>query len=123
MLVMSSFWPTTVEGWVGLIILICSLVAAIAGLVPTGIKLYRTLKQLVKDKNWKKIIQFASAAMKQAEASGKKAKEKKIIVIESVVAACKEIGVEIDEKQLKDLSDYIDELIKWHNDMNEAEGE
>lgn len=123
MLVMSSFWPTTVEGWVGLIILICSLVAAIAGLVPTGIKLYRVLKQLVKDRNWKKIIQFASAAMKQAEASGKKAKEKKVIVIESVVAACKEIGVEIDEKQLKDLSDYIDELIKWHNDMNEAEGE
>lgn len=123
MLVMSSFWPETIEGWVGLISLIVALVGAIVGLIPVSIKLYHTLKQLIKDKNWKKIISFAAAAMKQAEASGKQGKEKKVIVIESVIAACKEVGIEIDEQQLKDLSDYIDQLINWHNDMNDAKGE
>jgi len=123
MMVFANFWPTTVEGWVGLISLIVGLVGAIVALVPTIIKLVKTLKQVIKDKNWAKIMKMALAAMKQAEASHKDGKEKKQIVVEAVKAGCEELGIELDEKLLQDLSDYVDSLIHWHNEMSESEGE
>lgn len=118
--ILGSIWPTTVEGWVNLIIFIAGFVAAVAVLIPVAIKLVKKGAELMKDKNWSKIKDIALAAMKEAEASGKKGSEKQQMVIDAVVACCKEAEIEISEEDLKNLAKYIDETIEWFNSMNKS---
>lgn len=119
-IVLESIWPTTVEGWVNLIVFIVGFIAAIAVLIPVAIKLVKKGAELVKNKNWSKIKDIALAAMKEAEASGKKGSEKQQMVIDAVVAGCKEAEIEISEEDLKNLAKYIDETIEWFNSMNKS---
>ena len=118
--VFESIWPTTAEGWAGLLVFVVGFVAAIAALIPTARKLVKKGAELVKDKNWSKIKEIALAAMKEAEASGKKGSEKQQMVIDAVVAGCKEAEIEISEEDLKNLVKYINETIEWFNGMNES---
>lgn len=118
--VFESIWPATTEGWIGLIIFVAGFIAAIAALIPTAIKLAKKGAELVKDKNWGKIKDIALTAMKEAEASGKTGSEKQQMVIDAVVAGCKEAGIEISEEDLKNLAKYIDETIEWFNNMNKS---
>ena len=117
---LGSIWPTTVEGWVNLIVFIAGFVAAVAVLIPVAIKLVKKGAELMKDKNWSKIKDIALAAMKEAEASGKKGSEKQQMVIDVVVSCCKEAEIEISEEDLKNLAKYIDETIEWFNSMNKS---
>ena len=119
-IVLGSIWPTTVEGWVNLIVFIVGFIAAIAVLVPVAIKLAKKGAELVKNKNWSKIKDIALAAMKEAEASGKKGSEKQQMVIDAVVAGCKEAEIEINEEDLKNLAKYIDETIEWFKNMKKS---
>ena len=118
--ILGSIWPTTVEGWVNLIVFVVGFIAAIAVLIPVAIKLVKKGAELVKNKNWSKMKDIALAAMKEAEASGKKGSEKQQMVIDAVVAGCKEAEIEIDEEDLKNLAKYIDETIEWFNSMNKS---
>ena len=118
--ILGSIWPTTVEGWVNLVVFIAGFVAAVAVLIPTVIKLVKKGAELVKHKNWSKMKDIALAAMKEAEASGKKGSEKQQMVIDAVVAGCKEAEIEISEEDLKNLAKYIDETIEWFNNMNKS---
>ena len=74
----------------------------------------------MKNKNWSKIKEIALAAMKEAEASGKKGSEKQQMVIDAVIAGCKTAEIEISEEDLKNLTKYIDETIAWFNNMNKS---
>lgn len=118
MITMASIWPATVEGWVTLIGLMIGLIGAIAALIPTIVKLCKSLKTIVKEKNWSKIKEIADSAMKAAEESNKSGAEKKELVINTVKAGCKAAGIEIDDGLIESLSKYIDETIEWFNDMN-----
>lgn len=118
--ILESIWPTTAEGWAGLLVFVVGFIAAIAALIPTAIKLVKKGAELMKDKNWSKIKDIALAAMKEAEASGKKGSEKQQMVIDAVVACCKEAEIEISEEDLKNLAKYIDETIEWFNSMNKS---
>lgn len=120
MVVLAGLWPSDVGGWVTLISLIVGLVGAAAALVPTAIKLIKSLKTLVKNKNWKQIIAIADKAMESAEASGEAGATKKEAVIAAVKAGCEEAGIEIDQSLLDDLGKYIDEAIAWYNKMQES---
>ena len=118
--IFGSIWPTTVEGWVNLVVFIAGFVAAVAALVPTVIKLVKKGAELVKNKNWSKIEKIAMEAMKAAEETGKKGAEKQQMVIDAVVAGCTEAEIEISEEDLKNLVKYINETIEWFNGMNES---
>lgn len=118
-LLLSGVWPSTVEGWVGLISLIIGLVGAVVALIPTAIKCFKALKEIAKNHDWKKIMEIADAAMKDVEGSKKSGKKKLETVISAVKAGCAEAGIEIDDKLLEDLTKYINECIEWHNGMNE----
>lgn len=120
LIVLESIWPTTVEGWVNLIIFIVGFIAAVAALIPVAIKLVKKGAELVKNKNWSKIQEIAMAAMNEAEASGKKGSEKQQMVIDAVVAGCKEAGIEVSEDDLKKLASYINTTIDWFNKMNDS---
>jgi hypothetical protein len=62
------------------------------------------------------IMEMADAAMKEAEKSGKAGADKKQMVIDAVKAGCKAAGVNLDAF-IDQLSDYIDDTIKFVNEM------
>ena len=118
--ILGSICPTTIEGWVNLVVFVSGFIAAVAVLIPVAIKLIKKGAELVKNKNWSKIKEIALAAMKEAEASGKKGSEKQQMVIDAVIAGCKTAEIEIGEEDLKNLTKYIDETIAWFNNMNKS---
>lgn len=103
-----------------LITLICGLIGAVGALIPTLVKLFNALKEIVKNKNWEKIIKIAYKAVEEAEKTGKSGAEKKEIAIAAVKAGCAEAGIELDVEQANKLADYIDELIEYFNNMSDA---
>lgn len=121
-MILTSIWPTTVEGWVGLISLIVGLIGAIAALIPVAIKLFKALKEIVKNKNWSKIKDIAKAAMTTVEEYHKSHPEmssddKLNMALDMIQAGCAEIGIEVDEVTLNNLVDYINQTIDWFNGM------
>lgn len=115
-----SIWPSNVEGWVTLITLFCGFIGSVAALVPTLIKLFKSLKEIVKNKNWKKIMQLADIAIKKAEETGLPGADKLKIAIEAVKEECHALNIVIDDKVLADLEEYIREAIQFFNDMSVA---
>lgn len=101
-----------------LITLIAGLIGAIAALIPTFIKLKECLVDIVKNKNWAKIMQVAMSAMKTVEASGKTGADKKQMVVNIVTQSCANLEIELDAELIKRLSDYIDDTIDFVNSMN-----
>lgn len=63
------------------------------------------------------ICSMADTAMKEAEKSGKSGADKKQMVIDSVKAACKDAGVDLDAF-IDQLGTYIDQCIDFANDLN-----
>jgi hypothetical protein len=106
--------------WVELISAILGAVITLLGLIPAVIAIVKFIKKSIKDKNWAAIKAFADAAIKQAEASGKAGADKKQMVIDSVVAACKSAGISVDESALETLATYIDQFIAGYNQMRDA---
>ena len=104
-------WIETTQGIITLITGACALIGTITGL---AIKLYSAFKKIKEDKNWKKIIELADAAITEAEKSGKEGKDKKAQVIAVVEAACKELEIQCD---LTALSEYIDKCIAFVNNF------
>lgn len=96
---------------VGTIIgLVTAGLALLSTAVGLGFKLYQAGKQIIKDKNWAKIMKIALAAIEAAEKTGASGANKKAQVIEAVKAGCDEL--EIDAAPfMDDLSKYIDEII------------
>lgn len=105
-------WLETTQG---IITLISSGVVLLGTLIGLGVNLYKAIKEVVKNKDWAKIVKIADAAMIAAEAAGKSGADKKAMVIEAVEAGCKELGITVD---LTQLSTYIDECIAFANSLN-----
>ena len=110
-------WITTANGLIALI-------TGLVGLIGTGIGAFLSIKAWIKatkEKSakeiWGMMTQIADAAMKEAEASLKSGAEKKEMVINAVKAGCNAAGVQIDEF-IDQLSDYIDQAIKFANSLN-----
>ena len=106
---------------------IVALVTGLLGLISAGVGAFFAIKnflKLAKEKSakeiWAMIVNMADAAMQKAEKEIASGADKKKAVIEAVKEGCKSEGLDIDAF-LDQLSAYIDQCIKFHNDMNEAE--
>lgn len=108
----------TVESIITIITLAVGLIGAVAALVPTLIKLFSSLKEIAENKDWAKIKKIAKSAIIQAELSGKKGADKKQMVIESTLAACAELGVEVDKELIDNIDGYIESTISFFNGMS-----
>lgn len=109
-------WINTVNGLIALI-------TGLVGLIGTGIGAFFAIRNFIKatkEKSakeiWAMIMTMADAAIKEAERSTKKGADKKELVINMVKEGCKSAGVDIS-LFLDQLSDYIDQTIKFVNDM------
>ena len=118
--ILFNIWPTSVEGWVGLILMFLGLVGSIAALIPTAIKLFKALKEIVKNKNWQKILELADNAMELAEITSLHGSDKRDLVINTVRKGCSELDIELNEELVENLIKYIDESIQWLNRMNNS---
>ena len=112
----------TAEQVITLTTLIIGLIGAIAALVPTLIKLFKTIKELVANKNWVKLTQIAMNAMQEVEIEYRKnpnmsSKEKLDMAIEIIQSSAAQMGVEVTDEVVDNLVKYINNTIKWANDM------
>lgn len=115
-----NIWPTTAEGWVGFGVLVIGLISALVKLVPTWIEAHKLTIEAIRQKNIEKLKKVASAAMSGAQASLKSGAEKKEMVMSSIEAAGKQMGIEIDQAAWSELSKYIDEMKDYFNKMKES---
>lgn len=102
------------------------LITSLIGLIGTGVGAFFAIKNWIKaakEKSskeiWGMIMEMADAAMKKAEETGGLPGDKKKMVIDSVKAGCKAAGLDID-MFIDQLSTYIDDCIKFVNDVNAA---
>ena len=121
-MILTSIWPVTVEGWIGLISLFIGLIGAIAALIPVAIKLVKALKEIIKNKNWNEIKDIAKAAMTTVEEYHRSHPEmtsddKLNMALDIIQKGCAEIDVEVDEATLENLVNYIRKTINWFNGM------
>lgn len=112
----------TAEQVITLITLIVGLIGAIAALIPTLIKLFKTFKELVANKNWAALTKIAMSAMKDVEVEYKKnpnmsSQEKLDMAIEIIQSSAAQMGVEVTDELIDNLVKYINDTIKWANDM------
>ena len=120
MWILFNIWPTSVEGWVGLILMFLGLIGSIAALIPTAIKLFKALKEIVKNKNWQKILELADNAMELAEITSLHGSDKRDLVINTVRKGCSELDIELNEELVENLIKYIDDSIQWLNRMHNS---
>lgn len=103
---------------------VIALLTGLMGLITAGISAYFAIKNFIvatKEKSskeiWALIMKLADAAMKEAEQSLLDGESKKKMVMDSVKQGCKAAGINLDSF-IDQLSDYIDDTIKFVNDFN-----
>lgn len=109
-------WITTANGLIALITGLAGLVGTFLGMFFAIKGFIASLKTKKASEIWGMIMEIADAAMKEAEKSALSGADKKAMVINSVKASCKAAGIDADAF-LDQLSDYIDQAIKFANDM------
>ena len=109
----------SLSDWETLLGLIATGLALLSAVITMGVKLFKAGKEIVKNKDWKKVMAIADVAMTKAEAELKEGTAKLEVVLETVKAGCSEIGVNADEF-IDDLKEYVEDAIKFHNDLTAA---
>lgn len=98
-----------------LVILICS-VAAI--MIPFMVKLYHTTEDLVREKNWPRLVSATVEYMEQAEELLEYGADRKEWVIAMVRVTADQINYELTDADIKNLEDLIDELCDMSKIVN-----
>jgi hypothetical protein len=103
----------------GILVLLTGLI----GLIGTSISTFfairnwvKALKEKTSKEQWELIMEMADAAMTEAEASHASSETKKQMVIDTLTAATKAAGIDI-QNFAQQLSLYIDQTIKFVNKM------
>ncbi len=112
-------WITTANG-------VITLITGLVGLIGTGAGVFFAIKNwitVLKTKSsqeiWSMIMTIADEAMKEMEGSALDNETKKQTVIDTVKAACKAAGINLD-LFIDQLSNYIDDTIKFVRGMQNA---
>lgn len=116
-----SIWPTTVEGWCGLAVLVIGLAGTLIKLIPTLIKLHKATIEAIRTKDIAKLKKVGEATMQSVQASLASGAEKKQLAMDAMAAAAKEMGVEVDKEGWEELSNHIDGMKDFFNKMKESD--
>lgn len=98
-----------------LIVLLCSVFAVI---IPLGVKLYKTTRELVEQKNWPRIVEAVSEYMIQAEILLSEGADRKEWVMAMVKSTADQLNYTLTEADLRNISDLIDELCEMSKVVN-----
>lgn len=103
--------------------LICDLIIAICGFIPTIVSIVLLVRNIIKNKNWKIIEPIIRAAMSAAEEYAKEhpemtGEDKLNMAIASIKSGCEAAGIKFDDELLKQIVAYINELCSWSKTVN-----
>lgn len=96
------------------------IIAIVAGLVVL-VALVWTVIKLLKDGKLDQLKEAIIVAIKEAEKTHQSGATKKEIVVKTVKEFCDQIGLNVNEKLLSWIADYIDKYIADHNELEEIE--
>ena len=96
------------------------IIAIVAGLVVLVAMVWTVIK-LLKDGKIDQLKEAIIVAIKEAEKTHQSGATKKEIVVKTVKEFCGQIGLNVNEKLLSWIADYIDKYIADHNELEEIE--
>lgn len=91
--------------------LIVSVLSGMATVIPVMIGLYQLFKKYINEKNWAKVVALVLDLCAQAEKLLEDGAQKKLWVMNALQASAKEIGYELNEERLAEVSKMIDDII------------
>ena len=103
--------------------LICSLITAIAGVIPTIVSVVILVRNIIKNKDWQQVCEIAKAAMTAAEDYAKEhpsmtGDEKLEFALEIVKKGLDAAGIVVDDALIKRIIEYIKQLCNWSKTVN-----
>lgn len=103
--------------------LICDLIVAIAGVIPTIISLIYLVKNIIENKNWSLVMKMAMEAMtaveEYAETHPEMTSDDKLnMALEAIKKSCAAAGVKVDANLIKRIIEYISEMCSWAKTVN-----
>lgn len=87
--------------------IILPIISGVIACVPLVIKLVEYVKKVVKEKNWKVIVQLVLKLMAEAEQNYATGAERKDYVMSSIKAMENSLEYDIDEKAISELIDAV----------------
>lgn len=103
------------DNYIQLIVLVF---AALAVLIPLGVKLYRTSRELVREKNWPRLVTALSKYMEEAERLFEEGADRKVWVLSMIQSTAEQLDYTLTEADMKNLGDLIDTLIEMTKVVN-----
>lgn len=103
--------------------LVCSLITAIAGVIPTIVSVVLLVRNIIKNKDWQQVCEIAKAAMTAAEDYAKEhpemtGEQKLDFALEIIKKGLYAGGIAFDDALIKRIIEYINELCKWTKTVN-----
>lgn len=98
--------------------LVVSVCAALAILIPLGVKLYRTSEQLIHQKNWPRLVAAVSKYMEEAERLFSEGADKKAWVLTMIQSTADQLDYILTAEDMNKLSELIDILCDMSKVVN-----
>lgn len=95
------------DTWINIII---NVLSSLVIIIPLGVKLYRTIKDLVKEQNWPVLMGYAIKYMAMAEKDISGGAQKKQWVLDSLRATAQNIGYNLTDSDLAKIGEMIDSI-------------
>ena len=95
------------DTWINIII---NVLSSLVIIIPLGVKLYRTIKDLVKEQNWPVLMGYAIKYMAMAEENMSDGAEKKQWVLDSLKTTAQNIGYNLTDSDLAKIGEMIDSI-------------
>ena len=101
--------------YVKLIALIC---AVLAVLIPLCVKLYKRSEELVREKNWPRIVAAVTKYMEEAERLFEDGADKKAWVLVMIQTTAEQLEYDLTDEDIRNISDLIDTLCDMSKVVN-----
>lgn len=95
------------DTWINIII---NVLSSLVIIIPLGVKLYRTIKDLVKEQNWPVLMGYAIKYMAMAEENMSDGAERKKWVLDSLKTTAQNIGYNLTDSDLAKIGEMIDSI-------------
>lgn len=95
------------DTWINIII---NVFLSLVIIIPLGVKLYRTIKDLVKEQNWPVLMGYAIKYMAMAEKDISEGAQKKQWVLDSLKTTAQNIGYNLTDSDLAKIGEMIDSI-------------
>ena len=101
--------------------LITAVLAGLATAIPLVIKLYNTVKEATRSKNWNLLMKMAMDYMKEAEKNYASGADRKAWVLSMIRASAVNINYDLTEEDIKKLEDLIDAICDASKVINNSD--